>query len=53
MAPLIIVSGPSGCGKSTLIRRLLAEGAWPLRLSVSVTTRAPRPGERNRPPWEA
>lgn len=47
MAPLIIVSGPSGCGKSTVIRRLLEEGAWPLRLSVSATTRKPRVGEQD------
>src|SRR5437868_13944926 len=45
MAPLIIVSGPSGCGKTTLIRRLLQEMNWPLRLSVSVTTRPKRPSE--------
>jgi guanylate kinase len=45
MGPLIILSGPAGSGKSTLIRRLLEEKTWPLRLSVSVTTRAPRPGE--------
>ncbi len=45
MAPLIIVSGPSASGKSTLIRRLLEEKAWPLRLSVSATTRSMRPGE--------
>jgi guanylate kinase len=43
--PLIIVSGPSGSGKSTLITRLLEPKTWPLRLSVSVTTRAPRRGE--------
>jgi len=43
--PLIIVSGPSGSGKSTVIRRLLAAKELPLRLSVSATTRAPRPGE--------
>lgn len=43
--PLIIVSGPSGSGKSTLIRELLANAPWPLRLSVSVTTRQPRQGE--------
>jgi guanylate kinase len=46
--PLIIVSGPSGSGKSTVIERLLAEesrSACPLHLSVSATTRAPRPGE--------
>jgi guanylate kinase len=47
MAPLIIVSGPSGCGKSTIIRRLLAEKAWPMRLSVSATTRMPREGEQD------
>ena len=45
--PLIIVSGPSGSGKSTLIERLLAMGAWPLRLSVSVTTRPKRPSEQD------
>lgn len=45
--PLIIMSGPSGSGKSTLIERLLAAGTWPLRLSVSVTTRPPRPGEQD------
>jgi guanylate kinase len=46
MAPLIILSGPSGSGKSTLIARLLEDKTWPLRLSVSVTTRQPRAGER-------
>ncbi len=43
-APLLVLSGPSGSGKSTLIARLLKD-AWPLRLSVSVTTRPPRPKE--------
>lgn len=42
LGPLIVISGPSGSGKSTLVRRLLADGIWPLRLSVSVTTRKPR-----------
>src|SRR5262245_47025209 len=46
-APLIILSGPSGCGKSTVIARVLAQPAFPLRLSVSATTRSPRPGERD------
>jgi len=45
--PLIILSGPSGSGKSTLIRRLLDGVEWPLRLSVSATTRAARPGEQD------
>ncbi len=45
--PLIILSGPSGSGKSTVIGRLLATSGLPLRLSVSATTRAPRPGERD------
>jgi guanylate kinase len=44
--PLIILSGPSGSGKSTVIARLLADKDLPLRLSVSATTRAPRPGEQ-------
>ena len=45
MGPLIVLSGPAGSGKSTIIRRLLEDGTRPLRLSVSVTTRGPRPGE--------
>jgi guanylate kinase len=42
---LIVLSGPSGVGKSTVLRRLLARHADKLRLSVSATTRPPRPGE--------
>ena len=45
--PLIIVSGPSGSGKSTVISRLLADASLSIRLSVSATTRAPRPGEQH------
>jgi guanylate kinase len=45
LGPLIIISGPSGSGKSTLIDGLLADRTWPLRLSVSVTTRPRRPAE--------
>jgi guanylate kinase len=43
--PLFILSGPSGVGKSTVLARVLAQSRWPMRLSVSVTTRQPRPGE--------
>ena len=42
---LIIVSGPSGAGKSTVVNRLLEKCDLPLTLSVSATTRQPRPGE--------
>ncbi|HED24366.1 MAG TPA: guanylate kinase, partial [Firmicutes bacterium] len=41
---LIIISGPSGVGKGTVCRRLL-EMRRELKLSVSTTTRPPRPGE--------
>ncbi|HHX97145.1 MAG TPA: guanylate kinase [Clostridia bacterium] len=41
---LIILSGPSGVGKSTVCRALLAQSNN-LVLSISATTRQPRPGE--------
>lgn len=41
---LLVMSSPSGAGKTTLSRRLLAADAN-ITMSVSVTTRAPRPGE--------
>ena len=41
---LFIVSSPSGAGKSTISRKLLASDAG-LEMSVSATTRPPRPGE--------
>ncbi len=44
---LVIVSGPSGVGKSTLLARVLKQSEVPLVMSVSATTRAPRPGERD------
>lgn len=44
---LIIISGPSGSGKSTVVQRLMVESELPLALSVSATTRPPRPGEEN------
>ena len=41
---LFILSAPSGAGKSTLTAKLLEEDKN-IQLSVSYTTRAPRPGE--------
>jgi guanylate kinase len=41
---VFVITGPSGVGKGTLIRGLL-ERVPGLELSVSATTRAPRPGE--------
>jgi guanylate kinase len=43
---VFVITGPSGVGKGTLIRTLL-QRVPELELSVSATTRAPRPGERN------
>ena len=41
---MLVLSSPSGAGKTTLSRSLLGEEA-DLAMSVSVTTRPPRPGE--------
>lgn len=46
MARVFVITGPSGVGKGTLIRGLM-ERLPKLELSVSATTRAPRPGERD------
>jgi guanylate kinase len=43
---LVVISGPSGSGKSTIARRLAARREVNAMLSVSMTTRAPRAGER-------
>jgi guanylate kinase len=45
-AHVLVITGPSGVGKGTLIRALL-ERFPGLELSVSATTRPPRPGEEN------
>lgn len=41
---LFVVSGPSGCGKDSIVRQLLKrkKNLW---LSISCTSRKPRPGE--------
>jgi guanylate kinase len=41
---LLILSGPSGAGKGTVVKSLVDRDCG-IRLSVSATTRAPRPGE--------
>jgi guanylate kinase len=43
---LIVVSAPSGAGKSTLVNAVLSSDPK-LQLSISHTTRAPRPGEED------
>ncbi|NJN56196.1 MAG: guanylate kinase [Leptolyngbyaceae cyanobacterium SL_5_9] len=44
LGKLIVFTGPSGVGKGTLLRSLLRRHPE-LYFSISVTTRAPRPGE--------
>ncbi len=41
---MFVISSPSGAGKTTLCRRLISEVPG-VELSVSATTRSPRPGE--------
>jgi len=43
---LFVVAGPSGVGKGTVVR-LIRERIPSTHFSISVTTRAPRPGERD------
>ena len=48
---LFVVSAPSGGGKTSLTRAsidALAKAGIPAEISVSYTTRAPRPGEVDR-----
>jgi len=43
---MVVLSSPSGAGKTTLTRKLLAD--YPdMAMSVSATTRPPRPGEQD------
>jgi guanylate kinase len=46
VARVFVITGPSGVGKGTLIRGLM-ERHPQLELSVSATTRGPRPGEED------
>jgi guanylate kinase len=43
---LYIVAAPSGAGKSSLVNACLARDPG-IALSISFTSRAPRPGERH------
>jgi guanylate kinase len=43
---LFVVAAPSGAGKSTLVNALLAQEPG-IKLSISTTTRQPRPGEEH------
>ena len=43
---LFVITAPSGAGKSSLIQAIMKEDPS-LKLSISYTTRAPRPGEAN------
>lgn len=44
---LLIFSGPSGAGKTTVLRAVMEQSERDLRMSVSATTRPPRPGEQD------
>lgn len=44
---LIVVSGFSGAGKGTIMKRLLEKHGSEYALSISATTRKPRPGEEH------
>ena len=44
---LVVISGFSGAGKGTLMKALLAAHPDRYALSVSATTRDPRPGEKD------
>ena len=43
----IVIAGPSGVGKGTLYKALFAKHPGAFALSISHTTRSPRPGEQH------
>ncbi|MCD6048542.1 MAG: gmk [Gammaproteobacteria bacterium] len=46
LGTLYIISAPSGCGKTSLVNAML-QSATNMMVSISYTTRAPRPGEQD------
>ena len=44
---VFVVSAPSGTGKTTVIKQFLRRNKSKFKLSISVTTREPRKGEKN------
>ena len=42
---LMVIAGPSGTGKSTVVKRLAGDPRVAPYVSISATTRTPRPGE--------
>ncbi|MBR2417445.1 MAG: guanylate kinase [Clostridia bacterium] len=42
---LVVISAPSGCGKDTIVNEILKDMGDEASISVSMTTRAMRPGE--------
>lgn len=44
---VIVFTGPSGVGKATVEKLLFEDESLRLRFSISATTRAPRPGEKD------
>lgn len=44
---LVVASGFSGAGKGTIMKKLMSEYGENYALSISATTRAPRPGEEH------
>ncbi len=44
---LVVASGFSGAGKGTIMKKLMSEHGENYALSISATTRAPRPGEEH------
>ena len=42
---LVVISGPAGAGKGTVVKELVKDDN--IRVSVSATTRSPRPGEED------